>query len=171
MRITTKGGDRGSTSLLCGKRVSKDNAFIEIYGTLDELNSFLGLAKSLSDNRRLRGVIDKIQKELFMVGADITGGASGRRVHGRITRREIESLDSLIEKFGRRLLSKGRSFVIPGKNTLSAIFDVARAITRRAERRVVALKRKRRLRNKVVIVYLNRLSDLLFLIARYSEKK
>ena len=91
-------------------------------------------------------------------------------MHGRITRREIESLDSLIEKFGRRLLSKGRSFVIPGKNTLSAIFDVARAITRRAERRVVALKRKRRLRNKVVIVYLNRLSDLLFLIARYSEK-
>ena len=172
MSIVTKGGDSGLTSLLCGSRVRKNDLRIEACGALDELNSFLGLSKSILKDRTAKKLIARIQKDIFVICSEIAASTASvyNRLHKRIEQRDITNLELSIEKLEKRCKSKRTSFVLPGKNTLSAALDVARSISRRAERRMVSLKNKGRLKNRYIIIYLNRLSDLLFLLARCFER-
>ena len=167
MPITTKTGDKGRTSLLHGVRVAKDNLRIEIGGILDELSSFLGLAKSLLKDKALKKLIDRVQKELFMAGSEIAAKtASVQKLRRRISQGNVKGLESFIEKLEEKRKHKKHTFVLPGGNSVSATLDVARAIARRAERRIVTLRNKGKMKNRHILIYLNKLSDLLYLMAR-----
>lgn len=172
MSITTKTGDNGDTSLLYGGRVSKDDLRIETNGILDELNSFLGLSKSLLKGRQQKGIIDRIQRDISTLISEIAAGTkSVHRLRRRIKKDDIRMLECLIKKLEKKRGLKRRSFAIPGKNTLSATLDIARTIARTAERRIVTLKNKKVVKSEIIPVYLNRLSDLLYLLARSYEKR
>ncbi len=172
MGITTKIGDKGFTSLLFGSCDSKDSLRMESCGALDELCSFLGLAKSLTKDKKAKAAIDNIQKDLFIIGAELaTEGAYSHKLRQKINSNDITRLESLIKALEKRYIAKMRYFILPGENTLSAVLDITRTVARKAERRAVALKRSGVIKNTLIIVYLNRLSDLLFLIARSYEKR
>ena len=171
MGIVTKTGDKGRTSLLWGGRVAKDDLMVEAYGTVDELCSFLGLAKSLAPEKRVKGIIEDIQKDLFVIGAE--AASRPRFIHKlaeRIGEFHIKRLEKIINQFEAVKSFEECCFYLPGESLLSSSLDVARTVARRAERRLVALKRKKILKNDNCVIYLNRASDLLYLLARsYDE--
>lgn len=172
MGISTKTGDRGITSLLYGGRVQKDSLLIETIGILDELSSFLGLGKSLLKDRRQKKLIETIQTGLWLIGSEIaTKPPYIGRLSKRLKREDVKYLDSTIKKLEKKYKPKEYCFLLTGENTVSAILDVARTIARRAERRVTTLLKRRMLKNRHILVYLNRLSDLLYLLARSCEKR
>ena len=170
--IVTKRGDKGET-FLCGlERVTKDDVRVEACGTLDELCSYLGMSKSIMKNVAGKKLIESIQKDLFVIGAQI---ATKPKLSNKLKRRMDESyvskLEKAIGKIEHKRLFEGRCFHLPGENRLSALLDIARAVARRAERRIVTLDKKGLVKNRYIIIYLNRLSDLLYLLARCCEKK
>ncbi len=172
-RIYTKTGDRGTTALGSGKRVPKDHPRIEAYGTVDELNSVIGLALASGCDPETAIVLKRIQNDLFDLGADLCVPESpqrdrpgGRRAL-RMTAGQGEYLEKAIDRFNAPL-STLRSFVLPGGTPASAWLHLARTVARRAERRLVTLARRRRI-NRHAIIYLNRLSDLLFVMARLAN--
>jgi len=162
-RIYTRGGDTGETSLGDGSRVSKLDGRIEAFGAVDELNAALGLvlARDLADE--LRGVIARVQNELFDVGADLSvpAGVDGRL---RVEQSMVDRLEQDCDRFNAEL-PELRSFVLPGGTEAAARLHVARTLCRRAERDVLRAAAKHDL-GPLVAVYLNRLSDLLFVLAR-----
>ena len=170
-RIYTKTGDDGTTGLLFGTRVPKDDLVTEAYGTTDEAVAALGLARATTDDDALATDLLTLQRELFVVGADLATNPSERDrlepevslVTERMVLRLEQRIDDLVDK---RPLPE--MFIVPGANTASAAIDLARAIVRRAERAVVALEHAERDVNPVVRRYLNRLSDLLFVLARWE---
>lgn len=164
MSITTKTGDFGETSLANGERVLKDNIRVQSYGTIDELNSFLGLAKHYLPDYE-REVVESIQKDLFRVAAEL---AKGEKYVKLISDEDVERLTDLIHQYEEKI--QLNSFVIPGETIPSAHLDVCRTITRRAERLVVTLNREEGVRQEI-IKYLNRISDLLYIMARFLEGK
>ncbi|MDD4954538.1 MAG: cob(I)yrinic acid a,c-diamide adenosyltransferase [Candidatus Omnitrophica bacterium] len=172
MSITTKKGDKGKTSLLFGEKVFKDDLRVEAYGTLDELCSFLGLSKSLIGDSSIKKIIKDIQRDLFMLGAEI---ATSPRHLNKLKKTIDASFITKLEKFISSLEGKSKfkagCFYLPGGNTVSACLDISRTITRRAERMLVGLKRKKNIKNEYLVIYLNRLSDFLYLLARNCEKK
>ena len=172
MKISTKTGDNGSTSLLYGGRVRKDSLRLEACGTLDELCSFLGLCKSLLKNRQEKSLIEKAQTALFVINSEITTETSSLgRLKRRLNKKDVNYLESIIEKLEKKYKPRQWHFLLPGENTISAALDIARTVTRRAERRVVTLKKKKIVKNVSILAYLNRLSDLLYLLTRFYEKK
>ncbi len=171
-RIYTKTGDRGTTALGNGRRVPKNHPRIEAYGTVDELNCAIGLALSAGCGEETASILRRIQNDLFDLGADLCVPESGRRAAGgrralRMTTAHAAYLENAIDRLNASLTPL-RSFVLPGGTPASAWLHLARAIGRRAERRVVALARGARV-NPNAIVYLNRLSDLLFVMARCAN--
>ena len=172
MGIVTKTGDKGKTSLCCGARVHKDDIRIEACGALDEVSSFLGMAKSCAGNGRTKSAADRVQKELIVLNAEIasTPAAVGR-LKKRICKDSIAGIDKEIDRIEGRCDIKTKSFCLQGGNVVSSSLDIARAITRRAERMCVTMTKKKMLSNRDIIIYLNRLSDLLYLLARFNEKK
>lgn len=172
MAITTKTGDKGKTSLYRGKLVAKDSLRIEICGTLDELNSYLGISKSLIKSKKLARTIESIQKDLFIIGAEVATEIKHlKQLKIRIDKKSIKRLEELISQIEKSSHCFKFCFSLPGENLTSASLDVSRALTRKLERRMVTLKRKKLLKNNSVLIYLNRLSDLLFLFARLATKK
>ncbi len=172
MSIVTKQGDKGITSLWGGMRVPKDHMRIESCGALDELCSFLGLAKAHMHERATRRAIDSIQKDLFILGAEIaTDAGRAAQLKRRLSQGEIARLEGVIQQLEARRVQPRMRFVIPGGTCTSSIFDVARAIARRLERRVVTLAKKHMIVNDCIGTYLNRLSDCLFLMARSGEQQ
>lgn len=165
-RIYTRGGDRGETSLGDGSRVPKLDCRIAAFGTVDELNSLLGLALAADVTDELRGVLERVQNELFDVGADISVpfGVADRL---RVTQSQIDGLEADCDGFNADL-PELKSFVLPGGSEAAARLHVARAVCRRAERDVLEATGKVEL-NPLVPVYLNRLSDLLFILARAAN--
>jgi cob(I)alamin adenosyltransferase len=166
-RIYTRGGDRGETSLGDGSRVPKLDCRIASFGTVDELNSLIGLVLAAGPPEELRGVLEQIQNELFDVGADISvpyGVGDGRL---RVEQASVDELERLCDRFNAEL-PELRSFVLPGGDEVAARLHVARAVCRRAERDVLAAAREVDI-NPLVLVYLNRLSDLLFILARSAN--
>jgi cob(I)alamin adenosyltransferase len=167
-RIYTKTGDDGTTGLLYGGRVPKDDAATEAYGTTDEAVAVLGLARAAAD-AGFAGEILALQRELFVVGADLATNPQERGklepgvslVDPAMTERLERRIDELVAE--RALPSV---FIVPGANTASAALDLARSVVRRAERHVVTMERGGRVVNDEVRRYLNRLSDLLFVLAR-----
>ena len=172
MGIVTKKGDKGRTSLYGGLRVFKDDIIIEACGCLDELVSYIGLSKSLIKGKNIKGALEEIQKELFIIGSEISAGSKlAKNLKTIIDKSYINRLDDEIKEFESEKVFDKKSFCLSGKFSSSSLLDVSRTIARKLERRVIALKRKKLLNNQNVLVYLNRLSDYLFLLARYVEKK
>jgi cob(I)alamin adenosyltransferase len=166
-RIYTGGGDRGETSLGDGSRVTKLDCRIAAFGTVDELNSWLGVVLAGDLPSELRVVVERVQNELFDVGADISvpfGVGDGRL---RVSRTQIEALERDCDRFNASL-PELKSFVLPGGTEAAAHLHVARAVCRRAERAALDAAQELGL-NGDVLIYLNRLSDLLFILARAAN--
>jgi len=164
-RIYTRTGDAGETSLFGGKRVPKDDLRVEAYGTVDELGSFLGLARAhLQQDRDVAEVLLEIQRELFALGAELARPGSATRGANpeRITADQVRRLEETIDRFDAELPPLQLVILAGGPG---AFLHVARTIARRAERRIVALHRREPL-NPELLRYINRLSDLLFVLAR-----
>ena len=166
-RIYTRAGDGGETSLGDGSRVRKTDPRIEAYGTVDELNSFLGHALAGGLPPEFRAWIEQIQNELFDLGADLSVPLEDERERLRVTSEQVERLEALCD-----LVNEGleplRSFVLPGGSEAAARLHTARAVCRRAERRSAALAQTSEV-NPAALAYLNRLSDLLFILARAAN--
>lgn len=172
MKIYTKAGDDGTTELFGGERVSKDSARIEAYGMVDELNSVLGVARSLNRDNRLDQMLAELQNDLFILGADLASPVGKDKAQSttipRIGQKHIEHLEMLIDTVEAELTPL-KHFVLPGGSVVASHLHLARAISRRVERCAVKLKRQEDI-GKHVVVYLNRLSDLLFVLARWQNK-
>jgi cob(I)alamin adenosyltransferase len=165
-KIYTRGGDGGQTSLGDGSRVSKLDRRLEAYGTVDELNASLGvvLAGELPDE--LRPVLDRVQNELFDVGADLSV-PMGREGRLRVAQSQVDRLEKDCDRFNAEL-PELRSFVLPGGTPAAAGLHVARTICRRAERETLRAAEEHEL-DPLTAIYLNRLSDLLFVLARAAN--
>jgi cob(I)alamin adenosyltransferase len=165
-RIYTRAGDGGETSLGDLSRVSKLDARIAAYGTTDELNALIGAALASDCPLQLRQTLELVQNELFDVGADLSVPTS---VEGRlrVEQEMVDRLEALCDRFNEEL-PELRSFVLPGGTPAAAALHVARTVCRRAEREVLAAARQHEL-SPLVAVYLNRLSDLLFILARAAN--
>jgi len=168
MKVYTKTGDEGQTSLLSKQRVYKDDARVEAYGTVDEVNSAMGLAKSLIKPSWAIDILHQIQLELISLNADLATDSLSVADY-RINQEHVTRLESLIDSLEQRRIPQ-RGFVTPGASSASAALDLARTIVRRAERCVVRLKRTGEV-TVPVSLYLNRLSDLLFVLARCVEEE
>ena len=167
-KIYTRGGDRGETSLGDGSRTSKLDPRVVAYGVVDELNSQLGLALALRDlHPALRGPLERIQNELFDLGADLSVPYAENDDRLRVTQAQIDELERLCDEHNEDL-PELKSFVLPGGSEVAARLHVARAVCRRAELATLAAAREVEL-DPLVAVYLNRLSDLLFILARVSN--
>lgn len=169
MKIYTKTGDKGLTSLSGGKRVKKSDLRIEAYGTIDELNAHLGIAAGFVSSTELKDVLTRIQNDLFTVGADLATpiNTDNKFSVPRTSEKMIEELEKQIDKYGG-IIPQLRKFILPGGTKGASILHLARTVCRRAERRVVELSDDEDIGNNT-IVYLNRLSDLLFVLARFEN--
>lgn len=175
MKIYTKTGDRGETALYGGTRVSKASARVESYGIIDELNSFIGVAKAQVSDNQVVEKLKKIQFDLFTVGseaatpADKMFLANGKlRLSLLISEKEIEELEMWMDEMEAQL-EPLQFFILPGGGKAATAFHVARTVCRRAERAMVYLNETEEVRPEL-IKYLNRLSDFLFVLARYISK-
>jgi cob(I)alamin adenosyltransferase len=171
MKIYTKGGDKGETGLFGGERVSKDSLRIEAYGITDELNSFIGLLLTEIIDAEVKNLLNKIQSLLFTLGSDLAAPDNEtNKKHNipRINRSHCEELENEIDKFDARL-EELRNFILPGGCKSSSMLHICRTICRRAERKVVSLNKDVEV-SPDIIIFLNRLSDLFFVLARYENK-
>ena len=169
-RIYTKTGDRGETMLASGIRVPKDDPRLEAIGSIDELNSFIGLAIAQGAAPDLQPILIGIQNTLFEVGSDLTFPRKDEKGHliQRLEERQIHDLEESIDRLTESL-NPLRHFILPGGSPAGAILHCARSVCRRAERRAIAIQWKEG-EGKLAIQYLNRLSDLLFTMARFQNQ-
>ena len=171
MKIYTKVGDGGDTYLFGGGKVRKDHPRVNAYGDVDELNSVLGWAASLTQDSEIRGALEFVQKELFVLGADLATPPDARppKAVPRIGAKEIARLEKAIDKISKRLPALTH-FILPGGSSLGSALHLARAVCRRAERVLVPLMESdQSIRNTQI--YINRLSDFLFVLARRANQK
>ena len=173
VRVYTKQGDEGETGLLYGGRISKSDLRTEAYGASDEAVSALGLGRSLSNDPEVRRIVKRLQRELFTVGAEL---ATARAEYAKlelhfsvVTPEMTAALERDIDALGEQI-ELPRSFIIPGASQASAALDLARSTLRRAERRVVEMKSQDMIENDELLRYLNRASDLVFMLARYEDR-
>jgi cob(I)alamin adenosyltransferase len=174
MKIYTRKGDDGTTGLWYGGRVAKSDRRPDAYGTLDEAASALGMARAAAkDDEELHGDIVAIQTDLFIAGAELaTAPEAAHRLEpgvSKVTQDMVDRLEPLIDGYMDRV-DLPPKFVLPGGTELSARLDVARTAIRRAERKVVELKESGNLPDDTVLHYLNRVSDLVFAMARYADE-
>ena len=173
MPIYTKTGDAGETGLLFGGRVSKADARCEAYGAADHAVSAMGLARALSQEPRVQEILLQVQHEMFTVGAELATDSDRYELLKQnfevITPDMVARLESYIDELNGQI-ELPNSFIIPGASTASAALDLARSSLRTAERRAVALNDQAQLANPEVLRYINRLSDLLFMLARYEDR-
>ena len=172
-KVYTKYGDTGQTSLLYGGRVSKNSPHTEAYGMTDEAVSAMGLARALSEDPEVKTILKELQREMFTVGAELATAPDQYETYQKhfnpLTAEMVTRLEELID----RMLAEAplpRVFILPGASGSSAAMDMARCMTRTAERRVVALDEVGGLTNPEILRYLNRVGDLLFVLARYQDR-
>ena len=164
-KIYTKGGDRGTTLLVGGTRVAKDHDKIEAYGTVDELNAWIGVLSDAPENAERRPLLKEIQDRLFTVGAELAAEPDQHRKKlPELFETDITLLETEIDRY-TEVLPPLRAFVLPGGHPLVSYAHVARTVARRAERQTVKLGRSEEV-NPLIIKYLNRLSDYLFVLSR-----
>ena len=172
VKIYTRKGDDGTTSLWYGGRIDKHDARTEAYGSLDESNSVLGVARSLATDQRLAADLLHLQTDLFVAGAELATAPEAReRLEAGVSRLDEDMVGWLEQAIDHYMgqVDLPPKFVIPGGTQLSAQLDVARSVLRRAERRIVALDRAQTLDGSVVLRFVNRASDLLFAMARFAD--
>jgi cob(I)alamin adenosyltransferase len=171
VRIYTKTGDDGSTGLLGAGRVSKDDLRVEVYGTVDEVNAALGVARAHGLDPEADALIARLQDELFVLGSALADPSPDGPFHHAITPRHVAGLESAIDGLEEELEPLAQ-FILPGGSPPAAQLHLARTVCRRAERLAVALSRTPgRDVPAAIIVYLNRLSDLLFVLARAANRR
>jgi len=169
MKIYTKTGDDGTTGLFGGRRVSKTDLRVETYGAVDELNAVLGLAVAGGDEAGLSAILSRLQRELFVLGADLaTPRGEESSYLPRVEAAHVEALEKLIDDYDARL-SPLKNFILPGGSPTSARLHHARTVCRRAERAAVALAAREPV-GAVPVTYLNRMADLLFVLARWANR-
>jgi cob(I)alamin adenosyltransferase len=167
-KIYTRKGDKGQTRLLGGEKVAKDDARVKTYGAVDEFQAHLGLARALTGVNSFQSILHTIQEDLFVAGAELASIPEALpRLQKRIDSENTQQLESWIDQFAMRF-DPPRHFVVPGKSPDSAALHVARAVCRRCERLIVMLNRPTGVYDEL-LVYFNRLSDLLFVLAWSSE--
>ncbi len=167
MKIYTKKGDKGTTSLIGGTQVSKAHIRIDAYGTVDELNSWIGLVADTFKAGKEKKLLRKIQEELFVIGSHLAADpAKSKMKLPEISTEDVTMLEKEIDRMNEKLPALA-SFILPGGNALVSYCHIARCICRRAERKTVLLSTKSKV-EPVIITYLNRLSDYLFVLARYA---
>lgn len=169
MSIATKLGDTGQTSLIGGLRVSKADLRVEAYGTVDELNAFLGLARSLCPDESIRTATEQIQRKLFNVGASLATPAQNRKGAAVLNSADVEELTEQVHRI-EAIDGILADWSLPGAQVPSSGFEVARTVCRRAERCVIRLAEAGEDVQPEVIAYLNRLSDLVWLFGRVLER-
>ena len=170
MKIYTKTGDGGETGLFGGERVSKNAIRIEAYGTIDELNAFIGLTIIEVSDKGVKDLLQKIQNWLFSIGADLATPDDEKTKKLNVFRTPEEyylNLEKEIDNYENKL-EELRNFILPGGTRGAALLHICRTITRRAERLVVALNNTVKIGNNIII-FLNRLSDLFFVLARFDN--
>lgn len=167
-KIYTKTGDSGETGLFGGLRLPKDALRVEAYGTVDELNTVLGVARALGAKPELDGVLAELQALLFELGAELAT-SPGKKPDQVIGVEDVERLETLIDSVESRLAPL-RQFILPGGHVVAASLHQARAICRRTERLCVRLRREQSQTSTNTIIFLNRLGDLLFVLARWANK-
>ncbi|KLO22671.1 ATP--cobalamin adenosyltransferase [Marinitoga sp. 1197] len=164
MSISTGGGDKGKTSLWSGERVPKNDLRVEAYGTIDELSAHLGEAKHYVKSYKVKNIINEIQNDLFKVAGELA--SKNKNFIQPITKEDGEKLTKYIKNFEEKVKLNG--FVITGSTIESAKLDICRTIARRAERRIICVNDEDKV-SEELLIYMNRLSDLLFIMARYEE--
>lgn len=169
MKIYTRKGDSGETSLLGGTRVSKSNARIEAYGTVDELNSSLGLIRDSAAVEGMDPALVRVQHQLFNIGSLLASDGDNKMNLPTVTEDEISFLEEEMDRMDAEL-PELRNFILPGGNTTASFCHLARCVCRRAERRVVSLAELLPVDERIVR-YLNRLSDYLFVLARFATDR
>jgi len=174
-RIYTKTGDRGETGLIGGKRVPKDELHIEACGAVDELNAVIGVAAAQCADQDVSRLLVSIQEDLFQLGADVAvpheePAPNISKTAPRIQVSHAERLEKEIDRWEMEL-EPLRNFILPGGHPVAAILHQARAVCRRAERRCVTLRRSAQVSQDQIIIYLNRLSDLLFVLSRAVNRR
>lgn len=170
MSIYTKFGDKGKTSLYGGKTVSKASIKVNTYGTLDELNSFLGIVLVDLKDKNLKTKITQIQNDLFEIGASLASPATNKHeLLGNYLKKRVLEFEKEIDYLTKKL-PELENFILPGGSKTGSNLHFARTLARRAERRVVELAEKEKI-NPQTLIYLNRLSDLLFTYARFINHK
>lgn len=166
MKVYTKTGDQGQTSLLNGERVNKESLRVEAYGTIDEINSALGLSRATAVHAEVGATILKLQKMLMGLMAELASGASSQTSY--VTSEKIQEMETWIDQYTEKLAPL-QHFIIPGDVLSAAYLDLARTVTRRAERAVWRLSRDEEVPRTALII-LNRLSDLCFTLGRYETE-
>jgi len=170
-RVTTKTGDEGYTSLLGSARVPKYQRRPEAYGTIDEATSALGLARAQTDDRQIKDWIYGVQRDLYlMMGELATPPENYDKIDFKIRPEDVARLEALGEEL-KAQVEIGKEFIMPGETVTGAALDLARSIVRRGERRIARLYHEGDVTNGDVLRYLNRLSDVLFIMARYEEAR
>ena len=168
MKIYTKTGDKGQTSLYDSTRVDKDSVRVDCYGTIDELNCSLGFAKNFIDREEVVEEINHIQRLLFNVAGELATKDGSKFAH-RVTEEDVLKLEKLIDNFMSRTNNTSQ-FIIPGSSKASGALHIARTICRRAERRIITLNREEPI-GAVLMKYVNRLSDGIYAMARFLEEE
>ncbi|MGA2330793.1 MAG: cob(I)yrinic acid a,c-diamide adenosyltransferase [Syntrophales bacterium] len=170
MKFSTR-GDGGETSLLGGQRVPKYDPRPETYGVLDEASSALGVARATTKSQKIKDIILSVQKDLLVMGAELSSVPEDiQKLTRRIGEGDIKRLEQIIDELQKNITLKNE-FIYPGETQVSAEIDVGRTIIRRAERKAASLKNEGLLRSAEINRYLNRLADMLFVLARYEEQK
>ena len=175
MSIVTKTGDKGMTALMYGRRVSKCHPRVEAYGCVDELNTALGMARATAEHDFLRENLLAIQRDLVTLMGELATAVEDlpryvKDGYTLVTSQKTHKLDALVKEIEAQSVSF-KGWATPGACLNSAALDMARTVCRRAERRVCALQEADQLQNSEIIIYLNRLADLLWLLARWVETK
>lgn len=172
-KVYTKFGDKGETSLLYGGRVSKNNPHTEAYGITDEAVSAMGLARSLSKDQKVKDILRDLQRDLFTIAAELATEPDKYELFQQhfkpVTEEMVTDLETIIDSLEDEF-TMPQVFVLPGGTPASSAIDMARTIIRTAERRVVALAEAGGLTNELILNYMNRLGDLLFVLARYHDR-
>lgn len=171
MKIYTKTGDKGETGLIGGTRVSKSDPRIEAYGTVDELNSFIGLLSSYEALSSESQTLETIQHRLFVIGSYLATDTSKTEISYKsiIKDTDITKIEAEIDKMNQNL-PELTAFILPGGSTEGSICHICRTISRRAERRIIDITKTQTIDNEIII-YLNRLSDYFFILSRYISLK
>ena len=172
-KVYTKFGDSGETSLLYGGRISKNSPNTEAYGITDEAVSVMGLARAFTSDERVNDMLRQLQRELFTIAAELATDPGKYELFQQhftpVTEEMVTSLETAIDSLEEEF-TMPTVFILPGGSQASSAIDLARCVIRTAERRVVAMAQQDLLTNSLIMTYLNRLGDLLFVLARYEDR-
>lgn len=167
--VYTRGGDKGETSLFGSSRTAKDNIRVDAYGTMDEANAAIGLAYAMCEDQKIKEILKKLQKRIFVLGAELASDQKGKEMlKDCISQADIDEMEEILDYY-LAIVGPQKDFVIPGESKQSAALHLARTVVRRGERMIVTYNRQEDAVRPEMIKFVNRLSDTLFILARATD--